>query len=134
MNKTIFITGASKGIGRKIAKLFIEKGWNVVATMRSPEKETEFTQIPNVLVTELDVLKPETIQKSIQLATEKFGKIEVLVNNAAYGQFGLLETVKLKQIERQAHLTKTKEDGIEYMKEIYVASNCTILGDILKIV
>lgn len=101
MNKTIFITGASKGIGRKIAELFIEKGWNVVATMRSPEKETEFTQLPNVLVTELDVLKPETIQKSIQLATEKFGKIEVLVNNAAYGQFGLFEAVKPEQIEQQ---------------------------------
>lgn len=49
--------------------------------------------------------------------------MDVLVNHAVYGEFGLLETVKLKQIGRQAHLTKTKEDDIEYMKEIYVANN-----------
>lgn len=57
------------------------------------------------------------------LAIEKYGKMDVLVNHAVYGEFGLLETVKLKQIGRQAHLTKTKEDDIEYMKEIYVANN-----------
>ena len=43
MNKTILITGASSGIGKATAKLFQQKGWNIIATMRTPEKETEKT-------------------------------------------------------------------------------------------
>ncbi|MCB0599200.1 MAG: SDR family NAD(P)-dependent oxidoreductase [Phaeodactylibacter sp.] len=53
MNKTIFITGASSGIGKATAKLFQQKGWNVIATMRTPEKETELTERDNTLVTQL---------------------------------------------------------------------------------
>jgi NAD(P)-dependent dehydrogenase (short-subunit alcohol dehydrogenase family) len=55
--KTILITGSSSGIGKETAKYFAEKGWNVVATMRSPEQEIELTHLPNVLVTKLDVEK-----------------------------------------------------------------------------
>ena len=48
--KTILITGASSGIGRATAKIFASRGWQVVATMRSPEKETELTKNDNILV------------------------------------------------------------------------------------
>ena len=51
MSKTILITGSSSGIGRATVKHFHEKGWNVVATMRSPDKEIELNQLDNVLVT-----------------------------------------------------------------------------------
>ena len=47
MNKTILITGASSGIGKETAKLFQSKGWNVIATMRNPENETELNQLDN---------------------------------------------------------------------------------------
>ncbi|AOY81229.1 SDR family oxidoreductase [Moorena producens JHB] len=101
MSKTILITGASSGIGKATAKLFQEKGWNVVATMRSPEKETELTTLDNVLVTRLDVLDQNSITKAIQLGIEKFAKIDVLVNNAGYGAFGPLEATPREKITRQ---------------------------------
>ncbi len=56
MRQTIFITGASSGIGKETAKFFQSKGWNVVATMRNPENETELNGLENVFVTKLDVL------------------------------------------------------------------------------
>ena len=55
MANTVLITGSSSGIGKATAIYFQEKGWNVIATMRSPEKETELTELDNVLVTRLDV-------------------------------------------------------------------------------
>lgn len=101
MSKTILITGASSGIGKATAKLFQEKGWNVVATMRTPEKETELTTLDNVLVTRLDVLDQDSITKAVQLGIEKFGKIDVLVNNAGYAVYGLLEATPREKITRQ---------------------------------
>jgi NAD(P)-dependent dehydrogenase (short-subunit alcohol dehydrogenase family) len=50
MNKTVLITGASKGVGRETALLFATKGWRVVASMRSPEKETDLMRHENVLL------------------------------------------------------------------------------------
>jgi NAD(P)-dependent dehydrogenase (short-subunit alcohol dehydrogenase family) len=64
MNKTILITGASSGIGKETAKLFQSKGWNVIATMRNPENETELKQLENVLVAKLDEL--DSIKKRLR--------------------------------------------------------------------
>ena len=61
MAKTILITGASSGFGHLTASLFQSKGWNVVATMRSPENETELKKLDNVFVTRLDVTDPEPL-------------------------------------------------------------------------
>lgn len=98
---TIFITGASSGIGRATAKHFAEKGWNVVATMRSPEQETEFITLDNVLVLRLDVEQADTIQTALAEAIERFGTIDVLLNNAGYGTMGLIEAATEEQIRRQ---------------------------------
>ena len=49
MKKTILITGASSGIGKATAIYFQQQGWNVIATMRSPEKETELNELENVI-------------------------------------------------------------------------------------
>jgi NADP-dependent 3-hydroxy acid dehydrogenase YdfG len=67
MNKTILITGASSGIGKETAKLFQSKGWNVIATMRNPENETELKQLENVLVAKLDVLELDSIKKRLKM-------------------------------------------------------------------
>jgi short-subunit dehydrogenase len=101
MKQTIFITGASSGIGKETAKLFQSKGWNVIATMRNPEKETELNKLNNVLVTRLDVLELESIDIAIHQAIQKFGRIDVLVNNAGYGAYGPLESFPRERILRQ---------------------------------
>jgi len=98
---TIFITGASSGIGRATVKHFAERGWNVVATMRSPEQETEFITLDNVLVLMLDVEKEDTIQSALAEAIRQFGNIDVLLNNAGYGTMGLIEAATDEQIRRQ---------------------------------
>lgn len=101
MNKTILITGASSGIGKATAALFQAKGWNVVATMRAPEKETELSSLENVLVSRLDVLDLDSIQQAIEGGIEKFGKIDVLLNNAGYGAYGPLEAFPRENMIRQ---------------------------------
>lgn len=101
MNKTIFITGASSGIGKETAKLFQSKGWNVIATMRNPENETELSQLDNVLIEKLDVLDVDSIQEAFQAGIKKFGSVDVLLNNAGYGAYGPLEAFSRDKILRQ---------------------------------
>lgn len=100
MSKTIFITGASSGLGKTTAKLFQEKGWNVIATMRNPEKETELTQLNNVTVLRLDVTDTLQIEEIAAQVTQAFD-IDVVFNNAGYGLSGALEGTSDEQILRQ---------------------------------
>lgn len=101
MNKTILITGASSGIGRAAARRFQAGGWNVVATMRSPEKERELNTLERVLVTRLDVLDMSSIDAAVTEARARFGRIDVLLNNAGYGAYGPLEATPVEKIRRQ---------------------------------
>ena len=101
MKKTIFITGASSGIGKATAKYFQQKGWNVIATMRSPQKEQDLTKLDNILVTRLDVQDPGSITAAVETGIAKFGKIDVLLNNAGYGSYGVLEATPMEKIRRQ---------------------------------
>ena len=101
MEKVVLITGASSGIGREAAKYFAAKGWKVIASMRNPEKEDELTKTDNILVQKLDVQVPTSIEKAIQNGIEQFGHIDVLINNAGYGQMGIFEAMTPQQIARQ---------------------------------
>ncbi|MFN5422580.1 MAG: SDR family oxidoreductase [bacterium] len=101
MNKTILITGASSGIGKETAKYFHLKGWNVIATMRNPEKEKELVNLENILVAKLDVLDLDSINEAIRLGIQRFGGIDVLLNNAGYGAYGPLESFPRENIIRQ---------------------------------
>lgn len=99
--KTILITGASSGIGAATAQHFQANGWNVVATMRSPEAATELAGLENVLVTRLDVTDSSTIEAAVSQAVQQFGGIDVLLNNAGYGAYGALEAFPMDRIRRQ---------------------------------
>ena len=100
MSRTVLITGASSGIGKATARHFASQGWNVVATMRSPEDGADLTA-DQVLVTRLDLLDPPSIQTSVDGAIERFGSIDVLVNNAGYGAYGPLEATPMEVLRRQ---------------------------------
>ncbi len=101
MTHTVLITGTSTGLGKATAKLFQGKGWNVVATMRSPDAETELTQLDRTLVTRLDVQDEASIGSAITAGLAAFGHIDALVNNAGYGAYGPLETFSAERVRRQ---------------------------------
>lgn len=98
--KTIFITGASTGLGKATARLFQSKGWNVIATMRNPDSETELTALENVTLLPLDVTNLEQIHTTIKKALE-ISDIDVVFNNAGYGLIGPLEALSDDQILKQ---------------------------------
>ncbi len=90
-DRTVLITGCSTGFGKLAAKTFRANGWNVVATMRSPEKETDLVGLDGVLVTKLDVKDPESIDAAFERGIADFGAIDAVVNNAGYGSNALFE-------------------------------------------
>jgi len=99
--KTILITGASSGIGKAAAIKFAANGWNVIATMRSPEKETELSLLQNVLIAKLDVQDIDSIKQAIQSGIDKFGTIDTVLNNAGYMVIGAFELATDEQIHNQ---------------------------------
>jgi NAD(P)-dependent dehydrogenase (short-subunit alcohol dehydrogenase family) len=101
MAKTMLITGASSGIGKEAAKVFAADGWDVVAAMRSPEKEQDLVPSDNMMLTRLDLQNAASIQEAVGQTLKKFGRIDLLVNNAGYGQYGLLEEVTPERIWQQ---------------------------------
>jgi NAD(P)-dependent dehydrogenase (short-subunit alcohol dehydrogenase family) len=101
MTSTILITGASSGIGRATALHFHQQGWNVIASMRSPEQAKELASLERVLVTRLDVIDEESIAAAIAATLERFGGIDVLINNAGFGAYGPLEVTALEVVRRQ---------------------------------
>jgi len=98
--KTIFITGASTGLGKATAKLFAAKDWKVIATMRKPENETELNKIDNITLLPLDVTNLDQIKETTQKAMA-LGNIDVVFNNAGYGLMGPLESTSDEQLVRQ---------------------------------
>lgn len=99
--KTILITGTSSGIGEATAKHFQANGWNVVATMRTPENAGDLADLENVHVSRLDVTDPASIAEAVAAGIDRFGKIDVLLNNAGYGAYGALEAFSMDRIRRQ---------------------------------
>lgn len=101
--KVWFITGTSAGIGKELAETALEKGYKVVATARKPEvlKDLAEKYPETVLTLKLDVTNKNDISEAIDKTIEKFGKIDVVVNNAGYGLLGAVEEPGDEQIRQQ---------------------------------
>lgn len=98
-SKIIFITGASSGLGRATAKLFASKGWKVIATMRTPHKETELAKLPGVVLMPLDITDRQQIE-AVAAKAVAAGGVDVVFNNAGYGMAGPLEGTTDEQMMR----------------------------------
>jgi len=97
-----FITGSSTGFGRVLAEQVLERGENVVATARNLQQVEALTSKygDRAFAIQLDVTQPDQVKTAVEQATSKFGRIDVLVNNAGYGLIGALEEVSDEQIRR----------------------------------
>jgi len=102
MSKVWFITGCSTGFGRELAKEALQAGNKVVVTARKPEDVKDLVEeyTETAIAVELDVTKPADIKSSVQQAMEKFGQIDVLVNNAGIGYFGAIEESDEEEVRR----------------------------------
>ena len=95
MSKVWFITGTSKGFGRIWAEAALERGDRVVATARNASTLTDLVERygDNVLALKLDVTDKPAVEAAITRAHQHFGRLDVVVNNAGYGLFGMVEEV-----------------------------------------
>lgn len=91
MAKTVLITGTSSGYGKATAELFLEKGWNVVATMRTPKAGLIEGPAERLKIVALDITRPVTIRTAITAAVAAFGSIDVWINNAGIGMASAVE-------------------------------------------
>ena len=106
MEKTALVTGSSSGIGLETALTLARDGYHTFASMRDVKKSAELEHAAKkenltIEIIELDVDKEESIVSAIKRITSDNGRIDLLVNNAGYGQFGCTEDVSVKDFRKQ---------------------------------
>jgi NAD(P)-dependent dehydrogenase (short-subunit alcohol dehydrogenase family) len=100
-NKVWFITGASRGFGLLIARDALARGDSVVAAARNPQAIVDALGVhPKLLPVQLDVTREAAAVVAVQAAIERFGRIDVLVNNAGYGILGAVEETSAEEVRR----------------------------------
>lgn len=102
ISKVWFITGCSTGIGRELARQTLERGYQTVVTARCPEQVHDIVEgyDQNALVLSLDVTNGVQIAEAVRAAEERFGQIDVIVNNAGVGYFGAIEESDEKELRQ----------------------------------
>ena len=80
--KTAIVTGASRGIGAGLVEAFLKRGYNVVANSRHIKEGNPFAASPNLALVDGDIGDPSTAAKIVDTAVSRFGRIDVLINNA----------------------------------------------------
>ncbi len=103
MTKTWFITGTSKGFGRVWAQAALERGDKVVATARDLNSLKALNEKygENVLTLALDVTDKAAVDEAVRQAHDRFGRLDVVINNAGYGLFGAMEEISEKEARDQ---------------------------------
>src|SRR4051812_1063720 len=101
-SKVWLVTGASSGFGRAICQAAAERGDDVIATSRAPSSLDDLRDVnPNVLILPLDVTDPASARSAVRTGVERFGRIDVVVNNAGYGNVGALEELSDDELHQQ---------------------------------
>ncbi len=155
MAQTVLITGTSSGYGKAMAELFLDRGWNVLATMRKPDPAVFARSSDRLKLLALDVTDAGNIDRAIADGLSAFGAIDVLVNNAGIGlasiveatsdaivreiletnTFGVIATCRaiIPHMRRQGHgaivnVTSSVTLGVMPLVAVYAASKCAIEG------
>ena len=99
--RTVLITGSSRGLGAALVRRFADAGWKVAASMIDPEREApEFDGLAGVTKIALDVSDTASITRGVAQAIEALGHIDLLINNAGYGSFAVVEAASEQLIQR----------------------------------
>lgn len=102
MNKVWIITGCSTGFGRELAKLTLKQGYKVGVASRNTDDVKDIVEAysETALAVKLDVTKPDEIKSAVEQVKQKFGRVDVLVNNAGIGYFGAVEESEDDEVRR----------------------------------
>jgi NAD(P)-dependent dehydrogenase (short-subunit alcohol dehydrogenase family) len=100
MEHVVLITGCSSGIGRATARAFLAEEWTVVATARDTDDIADLAE-RGCETKPLDVTKPAQCQNVVDAIVEEHGRLDCLVNNAGFAQFGVVEDVTTRRVNRQ---------------------------------
>ncbi len=137
-NKVWFITGCSTGFGRELAKETLAKGFNVAVTARKTADVADIVASypETALVISLDVTVPQQINDAVQIAIDRFGRIDVLVNNAGIGYFGAIEESEEEEVRRMfeinffglAHMTNAVLPHMRQQRSGHILNVASIGG------
>ena len=95
-----FITGCSTGFGRELAKTVLERGYRAVVTARNTDDVRDFINMGDALILKLDVTDQSQVDAAVKAAEDKYGHLDVLVNNAGVGYFAAVEESEENQVRR----------------------------------
>ena len=121
--KVWYITGASKGMGFSVAKQLLSKGHSVAATSRSVNAFEQFSEYgDNFLALEVDLKSEQSIALSFKKTIKKFGRVDVIVNNAGYGLGGALEELTSDEINENFEVNffaavRVVQKALPYLRE-----------------
>ncbi len=103
MDRTWFVTGSSRGLGRALAQAVVAAGERLCATARDPAALVDLVEAggERVLALPLDVTDEEAAHRVVEAAVERFGRVDVVVNNAGYGDVAPIEDTDLASFRAQ---------------------------------
>lgn len=128
-----FITGCSTGFGRDLAKLVLDRGWRAVVTARDKARLADLVtgHEQAALAVALDVTVPEQITAAVKAAEDRFGRIDVLVNNAGYGYVASIEEGDEAEVKRMFEVNLF--GAIRMMKAVLPGMRARRAGHIIQI-